>query len=67
MKFPCGINPGAAVKCYRVAKQAITFLKLQDIREQLDSLAENIALQTMVAMYIYAGLRREEALWLSSM
>ena len=65
VKFPGGVNPGVAVKCYRVAKQAITFLKLQDIREQLDSLEENIALQTMVAVYIYAGLRREEALWLT--
>src|SRR5690606_31849087 len=34
------------------------------IDEQLKALEDNRLLQTMVAVYIYAGLRREEALWL---
>jgi hypothetical protein len=43
----------------------IRFLTLKQIDEQLDALAKNFQIQTMVAMLIYAGLRREELLWLS--
>ena len=35
------------------------------IDEQLYALRETPQLQTMVALYIFAGLRREEALWLT--
>lgn len=38
---------------------------MQDIDVQLAALANYPQLQTMVALYIYAGLRREEALWLT--
>ncbi|QXE85518.1 site-specific integrase [Geomonas nitrogeniifigens] len=65
VRFPGGKNPVADVKCYKVPKSMITFLKLKDIRTQLDVLANDTQLQTMVAVFIYAGLRREEALWLT--
>jgi integrase len=40
-------------------------LTLKQIDEQLNALENYPKLQTMVAMYIYAGLRREELLWLT--
>jgi len=43
----------------------IRFLSLTDIQEQLEVLERDPTLQAMVATYIYAGLRREEALWLT--
>ncbi|QEM67710.1 site-specific integrase [Geobacter sp. FeAm09] len=64
VKFPGGKNPVEAVKRYREIKSDIRFLKMPQIDEQLQVLAGNLMLQTMVAFYIYAGLRREEALWL---
>lgn len=64
VRFPGGKNPVADVKGYKEHKSIITFLKLNDIREQLCVLAQDVQLQTMVALYIYGGLRREEALWL---
>lgn len=65
VKFPGGINPVVAVRCYKVPKKSITFLKLNEIRNQLEFVEGDLELQTMVAVYIYAGLRREEALWLT--
>ncbi|BCG46560.1 hypothetical protein GEOBRER4_n1361 [Citrifermentans bremense] len=65
VRFPGGKNPVADVRCYKVPKRGITFMKLKEIRAQLHVLANDIQLQTMVAVYIYAGLRREEALWLT--
>lgn len=64
VKFPGGKNPIEAVKRYREVKGDIRYLKRREIDEQLEALAGNPMLQTMVALYIYAGLRREEALWL---
>jgi integrase len=64
VKFPGGKNPVEAVKRYREINSDIRFLKMPEILEQLQALAGNLLLQTMVAFYIYAGLRREEALWL---
>ncbi|HEY6874262.1 MAG TPA: tyrosine-type recombinase/integrase [Geobacteraceae bacterium] len=64
VRFPEGKNPIEAVKRYKEAKGDISFLKLGDIEEQFAVLAEDLPLRTMVAVYIYAGLRREEALWL---
>lgn len=65
VRFPGGKNPVECVSCYKVPKQIIVFLRLHEIEHQLDSLAHDIALQTIVAVYIYAGLRREEGLWLT--
>lgn len=64
VRFPAGKNPIEAVKRYKEAKRDISFLKLVEIEEQFAVLAEDLPLRTMVAVYIYAGLRREEALWL---
>lgn len=64
VKFPGGKNPVEAVKRYREAKNDIRYLKRREIDEQLSALAGNPVLQVMVALYIFAGLRREEALWL---
>lgn len=65
VRFPGGKNPVADVRCYKVAKRGITFMKLKEISAQLDVLSNDTQLQTMAAVYIYAGLRREEALWLT--
>ncbi|MHC4538774.1 MAG: tyrosine-type recombinase/integrase [Planctomycetota bacterium] len=43
----------------------IRFLKLDEIDVQLRVLAEHPVIHAMVAVYIYAGLRREEATWLT--
>lgn len=64
VRFPGGKNPVAVVKRYKVHKSDIRFLRINEITEQLQVLADNLMLQVMVAMYIFAGLRREEALWL---
>ncbi len=58
-------NPASAVKTYRVPAPEIRFLRMKDIWEQLRALESDPRVQTMVAVYIFAGLRREEALWLT--
>jgi integrase len=58
-------NPVDAVKRRSIAERQIRFLTLKQISEQLRVLAERPVPQAMVATYIYAGLRREEALWLT--
>jgi integrase len=64
VRMPNDRNPAVKVTRYRQYKSPITFLTLKQIDEQLAALAPYPQLQTMVAVYIYAGLRREEALWL---
>ena len=64
VRFPGGKNPVDAVKRYKEICGDISFLKKQDIVEQLAALDHYLPLKTMAAVYIYAGLRREEALWL---
>ncbi|NLW86907.1 MAG: phage integrase family protein [Planctomycetes bacterium] len=64
VRIPGDRNPAVKITRYRENKSPITFLTLQQIEEQLAALAPYPQLQTMVAVYIYAGLRREEALWL---
>ncbi len=61
-RFP---NPVDAVSRRREAEHQIRHLSLEQIEVQLEALAGNRTIQTMVAVYIYAGLRREEALWLT--
>jgi len=63
--MPGKINPATAVPTRKVDPPKITFLNLTQIREQLAALAGHPQIQTMVAVYIYAGLRREELLWLT--
>ncbi|HPS52743.1 MAG TPA: tyrosine-type recombinase/integrase [Phycisphaerae bacterium] len=64
IKMPCDRNPVASVERYRQKASNIRFLTLNQISEQLDALEGFPQYQAMAAVYIYAGLRREEALWL---
>lgn len=66
VRMPDNVNPAAKVERYREQAPEIRFMTKEQIREQLDALVEFPQLQTMVAVFIYAGLRREEALWLTT-
>ena len=65
VRMPNGRNPAAAVERYAERAPGIRYLTLAQIDEQLKALTFKPQLQAMVATYIYAGLRREEALWLT--
>lgn len=65
IRMPGNINPAAKVERYREKAPNITFLSLKQIDEQLKALEHDPQLQTIVAMYIFAGIRREEAVWLT--
>jgi len=65
VRMPGGTNPAAKVERYKERAGQIRFLTLAQIDEQLHTLRFNPKLQTIVAMLIYAGLRREELLWLT--
>jgi integrase len=65
VRLPSDTNPAARVERFREPAPDIRYLTLPQIDEQLTTLAHDRRLQTMVALYIYAGLRREEALWLT--
>ena len=58
-------NPVTCVDRLREPAPEITFLSFEDILTQLEILADHSVINAMVATYIYAGLRREEALWLT--
>lgn len=58
-------NPVAAVDRMREPAPEIRFLSLEGIETQLQAVVAYPVVHTMVATYIYAGLRREEALWLT--
>ncbi len=65
VRMPADRNPAAKVKRYKEAAPEITFLSLSQIDEQLEALTDNLQTQVMVATLIFAGLRREELLWLT--
>ncbi|HTW63955.1 MAG TPA: site-specific integrase [Bryobacteraceae bacterium] len=65
LRMPNDKNPAAKVERYKEPAPTIHFLTLKQIEEQLDALADQVKLQAMVATLIYAGLRREELLWLT--
>jgi integrase len=65
IRMPREKNPAAAVERYKERAPEITFLTLPQIDEQLNALADDVKMQAMVATLIYAGLRREELLWLT--
>eukprot|EP00752_Nemacystus_decipiens_P015900 g14208.t1 len=65
IKLPNQVNPAAKVRPYKEQAPQIRYLTLTQIEEQLFALRFKPQLQTMVAMLIYAGLRREELLWLT--
>lgn len=64
LKFPGDINPALKIKRWREGAPVIVFLTVEEIERQLEVLQEAPQVQTMIAVYIYSGLRREEALWL---
>ncbi|MBT0666429.1 tyrosine-type recombinase/integrase [Geobacter pelophilus] len=64
VRFPGGINPAAKVPMLDVERTEIIFLDLEEIEEQLEELKGYPQLRVMVAVLIFAGLRREEVLWL---
>ena len=64
VKMPGRINPAAEVERYKERAGEIRFLTLKQIDEQLEALEDCPQMRVMVAMLIYAGLRREELLWL---
>jgi len=61
-RFP---NPAAAIKRPTLQAPMVRFLTLEDVEEQLEAFKDMPVIRTMVAVYIYAGLRRAEALWLT--
>lgn len=65
IRMPGDRNPAARVERYREAAPEIRFLTLAQITQQLAALEHKPKLQTMTAVLIYAGLRREEMLWLT--
>ena len=58
-------HPVAKLKRYRIAAPVITFLTEPDIEQQLAAVGSDVVVHGMVATYIFAGLRREEATWLT--
>ena len=64
VRMPGGVNPASRVERYRQRASEIRYLTLSQITEQLDTLSSKPQLRAMVAALIYAGLRREELLWL---
>ena len=58
-------NPAGAVERRKEPARTIRFLSLEDIEKQLGVLEERPTLHAIVAILIYAGLRRNEVLWLT--
>lgn len=65
VRLPGNTNPATKVRPYKERAPEIRYLSLPQIDEQLDALRFKPTLQTMVAVLIYAGLRREELMWLT--
>lgn len=65
VRMPGQINPVLNVERHKEKAPEIRFMTLAQIDEQLLALRFKPQLQTMVATLIYAGLRREELLWLT--
>ncbi|HVX86416.1 MAG TPA: site-specific integrase [Phycisphaerae bacterium] len=65
VRMPYGRNPVRDVTKYKESAPEILYLDRDQITSQLDGLADDLQMQVMVACLIYAGLRREELLWLT--
>jgi integrase len=65
VRLPRDKNPVQKVARYKEHAPEISFLTLAQIDGQLAALENHLQLQTMVAALIYAGVRREELLWLT--
>ena len=58
-------NPIEGVKPLKERAPQIEYLTAEQIDQQFETLRDDRLLHVMVATYIFAGLRREEALWLT--
>lgn len=58
-------NPAAAVERIREPAPEIRFLTLKQVERQLQILRGHPFIHALAATFIYAGLRREEAFWLT--
>ena len=58
-------HPVEGVKRQKEDAPEITWLNKEEITGQLSVLGDVPQIKAMVAVYIYAGLRREEAIWLT--
>ena len=58
-------NPVEGAQRFPEKTPPIVWLKDADIAQQLDALDDRPQFRAMVSLYIYAGLRREEGLWLT--
>lgn len=65
VKMPHDKNPVARVPRHKERAPEIRFLTLEQVGQQLNTFEDNLQLQAMVATLIYAGIRREELLWLT--
>jgi len=65
VRMPGDVNPAKRVQRCQEPTPVIRFLRLPQVAQQLEVLKDHPVLQAMVAMFIYAGLRREEAMWLT--
>lgn len=65
VRIPGEHNPAKKVERYRERARTIRFLNLAQIEKQLDILDGHPVIHILAAVYIYAGLRREEGLWLT--
>jgi integrase len=59
-------NPVKGVRRVTESAPVIHWLTQDQVEQQVSVLVSHPTLQAMVATYIYAGLRREEALWLTA-
>jgi len=66
IRMPNEKNPAAAVERYKEHAPEISFLTLEQIDEQMNALADDVKMQAAVALLIFAGLRREELVWLTA-
>ncbi|MHC4993499.1 MAG: tyrosine-type recombinase/integrase [Planctomycetota bacterium] len=58
-------HPVEGVRRHREQAPIISWLKADEIKQQLSVLEDFPTLKAMVGVYIFAGLRRAEALWLT--
>lgn len=65
VKMPNDRNPVTAFKRLTQRASEIRYLTLEQVEEQLRVLESHQLVQAVVAMFIYAGIRREEAAWLT--
>ena len=65
VRMPSDVNPAQKVERYREHAHTIRFLSRDQIEQQMEILSDYPVIKTLVAIYIFAGLRREEALWLT--